>query len=344
MSIIYNGTTINMVKYNNTELDKVIYNNTTVYQRITVNYYCENSIYKSTKVISGNSVDLSSNNAAGKSGWTFLGWRTDASTSSTVESSITAGTNTINLYAVYRQSITLSYNGNGATSGSTASQTGYRYYNNGNIVNPSFTLRSNGFSRTNYKFVNWRMGSASGTAYNAGSSVTLSNNTVFYAYWQLVYTASTLTLWGGGNYAYNDGLVPLFSKPAHNASDVSSDSTLTGNTISLVSGDTAYVKANVACTVNISGTLYFKGVDGYTWYLWKIYIFRNSSSYSKILDGGNYSGSGQPEKSWSLTTSNIVLNAGDTVRIMVQGGVDGESGRTSFYTKSPHITITATPR
>ena len=33
----------------------------------------------------------------------------------------------------------LSYSGNGATSGSTASQTGYRYYNNGSTTNPSFT-------------------------------------------------------------------------------------------------------------------------------------------------------------------------------------------------------------
>ena len=344
MSINYNETSATVIKYNNTELDKVIYNGVIVYQRITVNYYCENSIYKSVKIISGNSVDLSSNNAASKSGWSFIGWRTDKTANGTVQSTITAGTSTINLYAVYRQTVTLSYNGNGATGGSTASQTGYRYYNNSNTVNPSFTLRSNGFSRTNYRFVNWRMGSGSGTAYNAGATVTLSSNTVFYAYWQLVYTASSLTLWGGGNYAYNDGLVPLFSKPAHNASDVSSDSTLTGNTISLVSGNTAYIKANVACTVNISGTLYFKGADGYTWYVWRIYIYKNGSSYSKILDGANYSGSDQAEKSWSLTTSNIVLNAGDTVRIMVQGGVDGESGRTSFYTKNPHITITATPR
>ena len=195
MSIKYNNTSATIVKYNNTELDKVVYNTTTVYQRIIVNYYCENSIYRSVKVISGNSVDLSSNNAASKSGWSFIGWRTDKTANGTVQSSITAGTSTINLYAVYRQTITLTYNGNGATSGSTASQSGYRYYNNGNIINPSFALRSNGFTRTNYRFVNWRMGSASGTAYNVGSSVTLSNNTTFYAYWQEVFTG----------YLYNRG-------------------------------------------------------------------------------------------------------------------------------------------
>ena len=123
MSVSYNGTNLSIVKYESTELDKVVYNNTTVYQRVTVNYYCENTVYKSVKVISGNNVDLSSSNAANKSGWTFLGWRLDKTASSNVQSSITAGTTDINLYAVYRQTVTLSYNGNGATSGSTASQT-----------------------------------------------------------------------------------------------------------------------------------------------------------------------------------------------------------------------------
>ena len=187
MSISYNNTTLSIIKYSNTELDKVIYDDTTVYQRVTVNYYCENSVYRSVKVISGNSVDLSSSNAASKSGWSFLGWRTDKTANGTVQSSIIAGTSTINLYAVYRATITLSYNGNGATSGSTASQTGYRYYNNGNITNPSFTLRSNGFARTNYKFVNWRLNSTSGTAYNAGANITLSSNSTMYAYWEASY-------------------------------------------------------------------------------------------------------------------------------------------------------------
>ena len=90
MSVSYNGTNLSIVKYESTELDKVIYNDTTVYQRITVNYYCENTVYKSVKVISGNNVDLSSSNAANKSGWTFLGWRLDKTASSNVQSSIIA--------------------------------------------------------------------------------------------------------------------------------------------------------------------------------------------------------------------------------------------------------------
>ena len=60
MSINYSGTNLSIIKYSNTELDKIIYNEVIVYQRITVNYYCENAVYKSVKVISGDSIDLSS--------------------------------------------------------------------------------------------------------------------------------------------------------------------------------------------------------------------------------------------------------------------------------------------
>ena len=120
------------------------------------------------------------------SGWTAQGWCTsNSATASVVVSnggSVTLSANAT-YYGKYAQTITLSYNGNGATGGSTASQSGTRYFNSGNYSNPSFSLRSSGFSRTYYNFVNWRMGSTSGTAYNAGASVTLSTNTTFYASW-----------------------------------------------------------------------------------------------------------------------------------------------------------------
>ena len=42
------------------------------------------------------------------------------------------GNANVTLYAVFRQTITLSYNANGGSS-TPAAQTGYRYYNNGNM-------------------------------------------------------------------------------------------------------------------------------------------------------------------------------------------------------------------
>ena len=125
----------------------------------------------------------------GLSGWTAAGWTTSTSaTGSTAVNnggSVTLSSNAT-YYGKYTQTITLSYNGNGATGGSTASQSGTRYYNSaGNYSNPSFSLRGNGFSRTSYSFINWAMGSASGTKYNAGASVTLSASTTFYATWKV---------------------------------------------------------------------------------------------------------------------------------------------------------------
>ena len=131
-----------------------------------------------------------------KSGWEFVGWRQDTAANGNVLSGLAMGDTPMTLYAVFRQTITLSYNGNSATSGSTAAQTGYRYYNNGNTANPSFTLRSNGFSRTSYTFIKWALGSASGTQYAAGASVTLAANTTMYAVWK----ASSANVTGNSTY------------------------------------------------------------------------------------------------------------------------------------------------
>ncbi len=126
--------------------------------------------------------------------WTFLGWTTSTSATGTVSyTSISDRTFTasVTLYAKFSQTITLSYSGNGSTSGSVSSQTGTRYYNaKGNYNNPTLTLASNGFTKTHYSFTAWAMGSTSGTQYAAGASVTLSADTTFYAIWTIVtYTA-----------------------------------------------------------------------------------------------------------------------------------------------------------
>lgn len=125
---------------------------------------------------------------ASYSGWTWRGWATGTGASTSIAyangATIWNGTSDLTIYGCYQQTITLSYNGNGATSGSVSSQTGTRYWNAaGNTSNPSFTLASNGYSKTDYTFQKWAQGSASGTQYAAGTSVTLSANTTFYAVW-----------------------------------------------------------------------------------------------------------------------------------------------------------------
>ena len=124
---------------------------------------------------------------AALSGWSARGW--SASTAGNGGITYANGAaftrnSDVTLYGMYQQAVTLSYNGNGATGGSTAAQTGYRYYNsNGQTLNASFSLRANGFTRTSYTFSKWALGSAGGTQYAAGAGVTLAASTIFYALW-----------------------------------------------------------------------------------------------------------------------------------------------------------------
>ena len=72
---------------------------------------------------------------------------------------------------------TVSYNGNGATGGSTASQTKAR--------GTALTLRSNGFTRDKYVFVEWNTAAdGSGISYAEGASYTADAGATLYAIWK----------------------------------------------------------------------------------------------------------------------------------------------------------------
>ena len=115
-----------------------------------------------------------------KEGWEFLGWREDTVASADVLSHKLMGDDAVTLYAVYRKAVSLSYNGNGAQSGSVASQSGTAYYNGaGNTEDVTFTLAGNGFARSDYNFTGWDLGAA-------GASITLSEDTVVYAQWERI--------------------------------------------------------------------------------------------------------------------------------------------------------------
>lgn len=118
-----------------------------------------------------------------KPGWNFVGWREDKTANGSVLSSKIMDDAPITLYAVFSQTITLSYNGNGSTSGSTSSESKTRYYNNENIKNPAFTVKTSGFTKSGYTFLNW-MNTTSGATYNVGQSIELSQSITLYASWE----------------------------------------------------------------------------------------------------------------------------------------------------------------
>ena len=165
-----------------------------------VTYYVDENVSYVEEVDSGESCLNPTTFTPTKNDWTFVGWREDTTASGSVLSSKIMGDSPITLYAVFKRTVTISYNGNGATSGSVSSQTGYAYlnaYDSNTVSYPSFTLPANGFAKTNYTFAQWRAGSTSGTAYAPGATITLASNTTMYAEWfvssLVVYSATYST-------------------------------------------------------------------------------------------------------------------------------------------------------
>lgn len=119
------------------------------------------------------------------SGWTFLGWREDASASGEVLESMVMGDDPIELYAVYKKEVTLNYNGNGSTSGNVASKTMEIYCNVfGDTTKATAVLSNNGFGRSGYTFQKWAIGTPKGTKCDAGASISVEKNTTVYAVWK----------------------------------------------------------------------------------------------------------------------------------------------------------------
>lgn len=179
-----NNTTLKNVRHNGQKVKKWYNNGTKVYSAgNVVTYYFNSSDYAQEEIdseascLTPKTVDYINHFP----GWTFVGWREDNTASSTVVASKVMGDEPVTLYAVYKRTLTATFNGNGATSGSVASISGTQYYNNGNIANPTITLPANGYSRTNYKFNGWNYGAV-------GAKITLTSNITVSAQWiQSVY-------------------------------------------------------------------------------------------------------------------------------------------------------------
>lgn len=132
------------------------------------------------------------------SGWTARGWSTTNAGNAAITygngASFTRDSN-ITIYGLYQKTLTLTYAGNGHTGGSTTAQTGTMYWAPAGNVYPSFTLNANGFTKTNYTFAYWTEGSTSGTVRKVGTTVSISEDRTFYAYW--VQTTKSYSYTGG---------------------------------------------------------------------------------------------------------------------------------------------------
>ena len=128
-----------------------------------------------------------------KSGYDFVGWREDTEASEYVLTESYA-TERKTLYAVFKKVVTVTYNANGG-SGTTADSTGNLYYNNGNVQEANITLRRNAFTYSGRTFTKWAKGGVSGEQYASDTKVSLRENAVFYALWDVT---STLEIFNAG--------------------------------------------------------------------------------------------------------------------------------------------------
>ncbi len=136
---------------------------------------------------------------ATRGGYRFLGWYKDSGLTSKVTRIINGSTGNRTYYAKWEAiEYNISYNGNGATKGEMANQTGLKY-------NKSYTLSSNKYGRTGYSFDGWnRKADGSGKSYANKEVVskltTKDNGTVtLYAKWKPKTYTITYELNGGVN-------------------------------------------------------------------------------------------------------------------------------------------------
>lgn len=147
-----------------------------------------------TKVY-GSTLTLSSTKPT-KSGYEFAGWGTSASDTSVDYNAGGSYTKnaSITLYAIWKKTITLSYNANGG-SGAPSSQSATVY--NATTSN-KFTISSTKPTRTGYTFLGWSTSNtATSASYSSGGSINLSSSTTLYAVW----TEHYLTINYYSNYA-----------------------------------------------------------------------------------------------------------------------------------------------
>jgi uncharacterized repeat protein (TIGR02543 family) len=187
------------VAYANGATISAIAANTTLYAKWTAN---SNTITFNGNGFTGGSTtaqiiatDVSANlttNGFTKTGYTFAGWATaaDGAVAYADGVSYAMGTGNVTLYAKWTaNNNSITFDGNGSTSGSMSAQT--------IATDASANLTTNAYTKTGYSFSGWNTASdGTGTSYANGVSYTMGvSNVTFYAQWTIV-LAPTISVIG----------------------------------------------------------------------------------------------------------------------------------------------------
>ena len=193
-----------MIFFNDTELKRIMldkslkqvsFNGSTVWKRgSVVTYYINDTTYYQEEVDSDKTCLEPTTFTPTMDGWDFVGWREDTVPSGEILDSKVMDNDPVTLYAVFSQNVTLSYKVNGSTS----TNTDERYYNNGNIADPAFTI--NNPSVSGATFNGWSTNaSSSDIAYSNISGLVLSTDLTVYAV--VTYTDVTKSIDSGNGAA-----------------------------------------------------------------------------------------------------------------------------------------------
>ena len=111
------------------------------------------------------------------SGMSLVNWKLDGVLQNNTAVSLTNVTGFHDIVLIYDdETYTVSYDGNGSTSGSVSAQSG--------LYGTVLTLRGNAFLRDGYTFTGWNTASGgSGTSYSGSGTMTVTGNVTLYAQW-----------------------------------------------------------------------------------------------------------------------------------------------------------------
>lgn len=162
---------------------------------VTVTYYNNSASASSTSGTAYRSYNGTESGASftltqsGKSGWSARGWTTSSSGGSSAitynNGATFTRTSNITLYGCYYRTVTATFNGNGATSGSTGNVTGTAYYHStSGYTSAAMTFPSSGYGKSNYSFVHWNQSSDNtGASYDPGYTLYTTTDYTYYAIW-----------------------------------------------------------------------------------------------------------------------------------------------------------------
>jgi uncharacterized repeat protein (TIGR02543 family) len=263
-----------------------------------------------------------------KTSYVFTGWNTLANGTGTayaVGASYSTSAN-LTLYAQWGLNYQISYDANGASSGTApATQTGLAGATT--VASNSGNLALNGYS-----FAGWNtLANGTGTSYATGASITSNSDVILYAAWTLIPTYSV---------TYNANGATSGSAPA-TQTGITSAVTISANSASLAR--TGYVFSGWNTSAGGTGTTYSENTN--------ISISANLTLYARWIavysisyDGnGATSGSLPPSQSGITSTVTVAGNSGNLVKsgYSFAGWNTNAGGTGTSYTAAAIATLTA---